>query len=282
LREDALFAPEAAMICPKCTYERSDHDPALVPGVCPACGIAYNKWRQLQEPLPESRPALDEAELAARVQAEPPEPWRLKVLHYCGFMPSDRHESAFWTHIVLWVCFVVWGGYFILHGIDAAVLGGSVLHRVNLPFHEYGHLMFSPFGEFWMYLGGSLFQVLLPWFPLLYFMVWQRDNFAASLMLWWSGQNLLDVAPYIADAPQRLLPLLTHDVDAHDWWNLLRMLDAVDAAPLLALLCFGFGAGVILLSNFWGGFLLYVEWTGRTDPAFVTPTRDTTRRNAPP
>src|SRR5690606_29959370 len=152
------------------------------------------KWRQLD----------------ASVLAEP-EPWGLRLLHYTCFMPSDRHESAFWGHLLLYVLFVVWGWYFILHGIDAVTLGSSFLHRASLPFHEYGHLMFSPFGEFWMYLGGSLFQVLLPWAPLLYFMVWQRDNFAASLMLWWSGQNLLDVSPYIADAPLRALPLLAHD-----------------------------------------------------------------------
>jgi hypothetical protein len=97
--------------------------------------------------------------------------------------------------------------------------------------------------------------------------VWQRDNFASSLMLWWSGQNLLDVAPYIADAPVRVLPLLAHDDDAHDWWNLLVMSDALDAAPVLAWLCFALGAAVILLANVWGGFLLYVEFRGRTEPA---------------
>jgi hypothetical protein len=261
---------DGSMICPKCQYERSEHDPALVPGVCPACGIAYAKWLQAREPVDAPQPrALEEHELEVAAALPEPEPWHTKLFYYACFMPSDRHESAFWGHALLYVCFLIWGWYFILHGIDAAVLGGSFLHRVNLPFHEYGHVMFSVFGEFWMYLGGSLFQILLPWLPLLYFMLWQRDNFAASLMLWWSGQNFLDVAPYIADAPVRVLPLLSHDVDSHDWWNLLRMTDSLESAGSLAALCFALGVGVLLLSNVWGGFLLYVEFRGRTDPEFL-------------
>lgn len=282
----------SSTVCPRCQHQRSEHDPGTMPGVCPACGIAYAKWLQAQDAAPAAPHTLSEAELAedlaeeltegraAAVSAtDQPEPWLQRAFHYTCFMPSDRHESAFWGHLVLYVLFCVWGWYFMWHGIDWLVLGESFLHGVNLPFHEYGHVMFSPFGEFWMYLGGSLFQVLLPWFPLLYFMVWQRDNFAASLMLWWSGQNLLDVAPYIADAPTRALPLIGGDAAAHDWWNLLVMTDALDAAGALATLCFALGCAVILLANAWGGFLLYVEFRGRTDPAFVAQTRD---HNAPP
>jgi len=153
-----------------------------------------------------------------------------------------------------------------LHGIDWVVLGGSFLHNVNLPFHEYGHIMFSPFGTYMMFLGGSLFQIMLPWFPLLYFMVRQRDNFAASLMLWWSGQNFLDIAPYIADAPIRTISLTTGEDDTHDWWNLLRMSDALDAAGTVAIVCFLIGVAVMVLSNVWGGYLLYIEFRGRTEP----------------
>jgi hypothetical protein len=270
LRDDVGWFQDACMICPKCRYERSEHDPALVPGVCPACGIAYSKWLQAREPVEQALPqALAESELEAAAAAPESESWQLKLLHYTCFMPSDRHESAFWGYVLLYACFVAWGWYFILHGIDAEVQGASFLHGVNLAFHEYGHVMFSPFGEFWMYLGGSLFQILLPWLPLLYFMVWQRDNFAASLMLWWSGQNFLDVAPYIADAPVRALPLLGQDPNAHDWWNMLLMTQSLDAAGMLATLCFASGVGVLLLSNLWGGFLLYVEFQGRTDPAFL-------------
>jgi hypothetical protein len=260
------------MICPKCQHVFHEHDPMVVPGVCPACGIAWNKWLQALERQQQEPRALSEQELAAQLApVMPRESLGERFFYYACFMPSDRHESAFWGHSVVYgVCFV-WGWYFILHGIDWDILGSSFLHMVNLPFHEYGHVMFRPFGEFWMYLGGSLFQILLPLFPLGYFMVWQRDNFAASLMLWWSGQNFLDVSPYIADAPTRYLPLINGDESSHDWWNLLLMTNSMGAADALAMLCFAMGTAVIILSNVWGGFLLYVEFKGRTTHHSVQP-----------
>ena len=33
-------------------------------------------------------------------------------------------------------------------------VGESVLHLINLPFHEAGHIIFSPFGRFMTILGG--------------------------------------------------------------------------------------------------------------------------------
>ena len=237
-----------------------------MPGVCPACGIAYSKWQQTpEEPARELPRALEEHELAELVE-EPlsGERWYWRFFRYACFMPSDRHESAFWGHLVLYALFFIWGWYFIVQGSDWTVLGSSFLHQVNRPFHEYGHIMFRPFGAWWMYFGGSLFQSVAPLLPLLYFMVWQRDNFAASLMLWWSGQNILDVSPWIADAPYRYLPTGSGKADDHDWWNLLRMSDALDMAQPLAVLCFALGTLVILASLLWGGFLLYVEMKGRT------------------
>ena len=64
--------------------------------------------------------------------------------------------------------------------------------------------------------------------------------------------------------------------------SLLVMTQSPGATRTLAALCFALGTAVILLGNLWGGFLCYVEWTGRTDPGFVTPRRDAANRNAPP
>jgi len=255
------------MICPKCQHERTEHDAHVLAGICPACGIAYIKWQEARE-----------AEQRARIAAEarPPlplsawqvhEPFWLRLYHYACFMPSDRHESAFWGHSVLYLIFLVWGWRFILNGVDWLFIGSSFLHNVDLPFHEYGHIMFSPFGRFWTLLGGSLFQILLPLLPLTAFMVWQRDNFAASLMLWWCGQNFIDVAPYIADAPIRALPLIGGNDQNHDWWNLLTMTGSLDMAGFYANLCFTLGAAVIIFSNLWGAHLLWIELQGRTQPA---------------
>jgi hypothetical protein len=252
------------MICPRCQHHYDEHATGTVPGVCPGCGIAIAKWLDAQQAALEVGAVAPAAVVSGAVARDP---WWLRLYHYACFMPSDRHESAFWGHTVIWVCFLFWGWRFILHGIDWRFTGTSFLHSVNLPFHEYGHVMFSPFGTFWMFLGGSLFQIVLPLLPLAAFMVLQRDNFAASIMLWWSGQNLLDVAPYIADAPLRAIPLINGNDATHDWWNLLTMSDALEQAPVYANVCFTLGVLVILLSNVWGGYLLWVEFQGRTRPA---------------
>jgi hypothetical protein len=41
-------------------------------------------------------------------------------------------------------------------------IGSSFLHVVSLPFHEAGHIFFSPFGDLTTSFGGSLTQVLVP------------------------------------------------------------------------------------------------------------------------
>ena len=258
--------------CPKCAYARQPHDASLHPGICPACGVAYIKWQQAQQavaPIQSEAPlALAEGEEAAGAEAffVPVETFWQRAHHYACFMPSDGHIAAFWAHVAVYLLFLLWGANFMLHGVDTLWIADSFLHNVNLPFHEYGHVMFSPFGTFWMFLGGSLFQILLPLIPLVYFMVWQRDNFAASMMLWWSGQNFIDVAPYIADAQLRALPLTTGNDDSHDWWNLLTMTGKLDFADYYANLCFTLGVCVMLLSNLWGAYLLSIEFRGRARP----------------
>ena len=104
----------------------------------------------------------------------------------------------------------------------------SFIDIPNLVFHEAGHILFRPFGEFMTVLGGSLFQVL---FPLIFAIAfaYQYDNwFAAAVCTWWAGENLIDVAPYIADARKLQLVLLGGrtgaEVEGHDWEYLLTAL----------------------------------------------------------
>ena len=35
--------------CPKCHYTRTPDDNHIPDGICPACGIAYNKYRAVQQ-----------------------------------------------------------------------------------------------------------------------------------------------------------------------------------------------------------------------------------------
>jgi hypothetical protein len=121
----------------------------------------------------------------------------------------------------------VWTVRFATHPLNVEVIGDSFLHLVNLPFHEAGHIFFSPFGSFMMSLGGSLMQVLVPVVCVVAF-VRKPDLFGAAVAVWWAGQNLVDLGPYIADARALQVPLLGGatgaEVEGHDWEAILQTL----------------------------------------------------------
>jgi hypothetical protein len=111
-----------------------------------------------------------------------------------------------------------------------------LLGDINLAIHEFGHMLFMPFGiqflgSTMMILGGSLTQIA---FPLIFFgYFWRkredgrrRDAFAAMVCLWWSAINVLDVSIYCADSRAGELMLLDgltgKESDGHDWYNLLN------------------------------------------------------------
>ncbi|WP_026291623.1 hypothetical protein [Marinobacterium rhizophilum] len=242
------------MKCPKCGYLRQDQDSHVMEGVCPQCGIAYCKW--IEKPVSaQEQPFVPEPE---NYSIEPVEHWLKRALNRLLEVPEPVDSPAFWGRVALFVAFFIWGWSFILGGIDWRSIGGSFLHNVNLPFHEFGHVLFRPFGRFMTILGGSLFQVLMPLGLMLAFIIQRRDTFAASIMLWWSGQNFIDVSPYIADAPHRAIPLIRGLSEAyHDWGNLLSMTKSLHRAGMYAGVSFGIGVALMLLSFCWGGYLLY-------------------------
>jgi hypothetical protein len=120
-----------------------------------------------------------------------------------------------------------WTVRFVSHPLNGDVVGASFLHLINLPFHEAGHIIFSPFGSFMMSLGGSLTQVLIPLVCAAEF-VRRDDRFGTCVCIWWAGQNLIDLGPYIADARALQLVLLGGftgaQVEGHDWEAILTAL----------------------------------------------------------
>jgi len=127
------------------------------------------------------------------------------------------------------LAWLAWGAFRDDYGVV------PLLSDIDLAIHEFGHMLFMPFGiqflgSTMMILGGSLTQVA---FPLLFFGYFlrkredgrRRDVFAAMVCLWWSAINLLDVAIYCADSRAGELMLLDgltgKESDGHDWNNLL-------------------------------------------------------------
>ncbi len=233
--------------CPKCQYQRLAIDSNVHPDICPACGIVYSKWLAKQS----------DAEVAISIEPE----IRQSFLQWLTEAPEKVDDIAFWARAICAVLFAIWTLYFISNGISWEVLGGSFMHNVNLMFHEFGHLFFSPFGTFMHILGGSLFQVIWPWTFLFAFLVKYRDTFAASLMLWWSGQSFVDLSPYIADAYYRGLPLVGGGgEDSHDWGNLLTMTGLLESYMSIARLSFFIGSVMMIAALIWSALALRQQW----------------------
>jgi hypothetical protein len=164
----------------------------------------------------------------------------------------------------VYLLLVWWGCTFIVAPLETNYAGESVLHLINLPFHEAGHLLFAPFGRFMMLLGGSLGQILMPVICLGTFLVKTRDPFGASVCLWWAAENFMDIAPYIDDARAMDLVLLGgvtgKETDGHDWNNVLAMLGWLRHDHELAHLSHDVGIVLMILSFVWGGWLLLAHY----------------------
>ncbi|WP_390617614.1 hypothetical protein [Maricurvus nonylphenolicus] len=245
--------------CPKCGYQRQPSDHHVMAGICPACGIAYQKWLDRQAQNQDQQPKQADDQSSSFTVAESVSlSQRIKALAF--YVPENVEPLGFWGRVFLLGVFFIWGWSFILGGISWESIGGSFLHNVILPFHEFGHVLFSPFGRFMAILGGSLFQVLMPLGLMLAFLIKQRDAFGASIMLWWSGQSFIDISPYIADAPYRAIPLIRGmGEEAHDWGNLLTMTNSMDMAMPLARMSFGIGSLLMLMGCAWGAYVLYLQ-----------------------
>jgi len=243
--------------CPKCQYIRTDKDSHALPGVCPSCGIVYAKWTAAQhtDSVPGTSSAHDEPDLEYEVIEETTLFQKAKALAL--YVPDRVDPVVFWGRSFLFIVFVIWGLWFISTNGSWQEIGGSFLHNINLAFHEFGHVLFGPFGRFMGILGGSLFQVMMPLIVMVAF-IRQGDSFEAAIMLWWAGQNFIDISPYISDGEYRGLPLIMGmGEEAHDWGNLLTMMNAVESAYAFGRFSFLLGSVIILVSLVWAGYVLY-------------------------
>lgn len=181
---------------------------------------------------------------------------------------DDVNPLYFAGRIAVFIIIVIFGLRYIFAPLDPEYFSESwmyfFLHNVNLPFHEAGHIIFSFFGDFIRILGGSIMQLLIP-FSLMCFFLHRRNTFAASVMLWWFGQNYIDIAPYIDDARAQQLMLLGgvtgEDVPGyHDWNNILGTLGLLKYDHIIARISFYTGKLLIFMAFLWGGYILLCQY----------------------
>ena len=149
-----------------------------------------------------------------------------------------------------------WTGIFLLWPMRQDTIGASFLHLISIPFHEAGHIFFSPFGDLMTSLGGSLMQVLVPVACWVAFATTSPSPFGAAVMCWWAGENLLDVAIYANDARALQLVLLGGhtgaEVEGHDWEHILQLTGLTVRDHQIAWTMHAVGAVMMLGGLVWG------------------------------
>ena len=122
---------------------------------------------------------------------------------------------------------------------------GSIVDAIDLPIHETGHLVFRPFGDFMQFLGGTLFQLIMPGAFVVYF--WRRrDRHAASVALWWIAQNFWNISVYVRDARAEELPLVGGG--EHDWAYLLGRLGRLNQDQAIGHAVWKVGVAIYLIA----------------------------------
>lgn len=224
------------MRCPLCDHEQPDDN-----SKCIRCGLDFdNKYRRKR------------ASTGGNAQ--------LKAV----FAPQQQRDTLGpISKGLLLILLAYWSVRFIVPPIAANAAGKSFLHMINLPFHEFGHVLFRPFSHLIFSLGGSLGQLLMPAICFFVLLLKTRDAFGAAVCLWWLGENFLDIAPYINDARSMTMPLLggnfgdTAPYGFHDWNYILSETGLLAYDHHFAAVAEGIGILVMLGALAWAALLLF-------------------------
>ncbi len=236
------------MNCPKCGLEQNDENRE-----CLRCGLIFSKYRP-----------LDYKQLLERSRSEETAEQSIlkRILNYLFHTKEEIEIVYFVGRLIVFTFLFIWSIKFLQSSIESNYVGRSFMHLVNLPFHEAGHIVFRPLGRVIHSLGGSLGQVIMPLICTLVLLIRTRDTFGASIGLWWTGESILDMAPYINDARSMSLQLLGGNTGVsapygfHDWNFILTELNLLRHDHLIANIAATGGKLIMSISLLWGILLL--------------------------
>ncbi len=123
-----------------------------------------------------------------------------------------------------------------------------LLDSANLAFHEAGHPLVDLFSARLSVYGGTLLQLL---FPALALWNYRRAGNATGLAgcMVWLGENLLNVARYMADARAQALPLVGGG--EHDWTEIFNRWGVLHLDTRIAGMTHGIGVLLIVGAGVW-------------------------------
>jgi hypothetical protein len=239
--------------CPKCGHAATAG--ATLENECPACGVLFRKlFAAPSGAVTRNQDSGDGSGMAA---------WFAGLLE----TPEEGRKVRIVAGALLWLLAAWYAWRFFRFDVsDPESMPLPFLYAAIVPFHEFGHILFSPFGEFLHVAGGSLMQFLMPLGFGVYFVRWRHDNLAGWLMLWWEGTQWVNLAPYCYDAKTPAMILLTGrtgDTGAHDYVDMLGDLGLLNRAHEVAAVMKYFGVLLMLAALVWGVLLLARIWRDR-------------------
>ena len=232
--------------CPKCGHAPLPVDQSF-PVECPGCGVILARAGGTPAPAP--------ARVERDAAADGLGGWLWHV-------PEQVDVTAFRLRVALLAAFTLWGLRLCWMDYRDGGTVESFIHQPLLVFHEAGHVVFRPFGEWVTVLGGTLGQLLMPAI-LCGALLWKnRDPFGAAIGLWLFGVSVMDVSPYMYDAWEPKLTLLgggTGNDSFHDWIYLFDSVNQLHRARGIGAFTHAAGVAIVLLALAWGAAVLRLQ-----------------------
>jgi hypothetical protein len=235
--------------CPKCKNTQA------AAARCFNCGLVFSKYFKYNPHQSSTKKKETESKQTLDID-------HLELIRTYRKNPNNYRAVKF-ALIALLTFFT---GQMLFAGINGETTIVKVMHLIALPFHEAGHVLLRPAGQFISSLGGTLGQLIMPlicayalWFK-------QQDSFGSMIAMWWFGQNFIDISPYIFDARAGQLPLLggnfghSSPYGFHDWEYLLTETGLINADHTIASVSFGLGIVMMVTAI---GFACYFNKKNR-------------------
>ena len=180
-------------------------------------------------------------------------------------MEAGSSDPAQWAPVSL-TALLGWGAFYALFLLYAAAntSGFLFIDHANLMFHEFGHALFGWAGYYTQILGGTIGQLLVPLACTAVF-VYRQQTTAVAFCAFWTFQNLLYVATYMADARTSALPLVGSEES--DWTILFTHWGVLQQDRAIAAWVRGIG---------WTGMIGSVAWLAWMHAAVHDPNGPTT------
>ena len=132
----------------------------------------------------------------------------------------------------------------------------SLISGLILGTHELGHVVFSPFPEWWTVAGGTILQLLAP-LVVATVLARQKEPIGVAIAGCWLAISLANVAAYIGDASHGDLNLVSiggGDDATHDWTWLLDHANLIRSDQMIAIRMRGaawLALGLSFVYGFW-------------------------------